>query len=271
MAETVNQTGVALVDGDATGEVPGHGLSGGGEKGLGPPGPALARWLWPPRCLVCRSRGAGGMDLCQACTDALPWLGAACIRCAIPLQGATPGLAAVCGACLQHPPPLAETHAACLYGPPLDRLLPRFKFHHDLAAGYLLAKLMARALRPVTVAWPQPAALLPVPLHPRRLRQRGYDQALELARPLARNLGLPLLGDLLHRVRDTAPQSRLEAVQRQRNLKDAFRIAGTTALPVHVVLVDDVMTTGATLHAAADGLRRAGVARVDAWVCARVP
>ena len=206
MAETVNQTGVALVDGDATGEVPGHGLSGGGEKGLGPPGPALARWLWPPRCLVCRSRGAGGMDLCQACTDALPWLGAACIRCAIPLQGATPGLAAVCGACLQHPPPLAETHAACLYGPPLDR-----------------------------------------------------------------NLGLPLLGDLLHRVRDTAPQSRLEAVQRQRNLKDAFRIAGTTALPVHVVLVDDVMTTGATLLAAADGLRRAGVARVDAWVCARVP
>ncbi len=177
----------------------------------------------------------------------------------------------VCGQCLQRPPPLAETRAACLYGVPLDRLLPRFKFNHDLAGGRLLAQLMAHAFRPLPSRWPQPAALLPIPLHPRRLRQRGYDQALELARPLARALALPLLDAGLTRVRDTAPQSRLDATQRQRNLKGAFRVDRCAALPAHVVLVDDVMTTGATLHAAALALQRAGVTRVDAWVCARVP
>ena len=117
----------------------------------------------------------------------------------------------------------------------------------------------------------RPDALIAIPLHRARLRQRGYDQALELAKPLARALRLPLLPDRLVRDRDTAPQSRLDAVQRRRNLRRAFAVDTTSALPAHVALIDDVMTTGATLHAAAHALQRAGVARVDAWVCARVP
>ncbi len=187
----------------------------------------------------------------------------------LPAAGAITGSgpAQACGQCLQRPPPLAEAHAACLYGFPVDRLLPRFKFHHDLAAGRLLAQLMADAFGPL----PLPQALVPIPLHRARLRQRGYDQALELARPLARLLQLPLLADALRRRRDTAPQSRLDAGQRRRNLRGAFVLQPGATLPAHVVLVDDVMTTGATLHAAATALRRAGVARVDAWVCARVP
>lgn len=107
-----------------------------------------------------------------------------------------------------------------------------------------------------------------MPLHRARLRRRGYDQALELARPLARGLGLPLC-DGLHRVRATAPQSELDARARRRNLRHAFAVQAP--LPPHVALVDDVMTTGATLHAAAQALRRAGVGRIDAWVVARVP
>lgn len=191
------------------------------------------------------------------------------------MPAAMSGQTRVCGACLQHPPPLTETHAACLYGAPLDRLLPRFKFHHDLAAGRLLAQLMVRVFAPLPPAWPRPAALLPVPLHPRRLRQRGYDQALELARPLARELALPLLSHILVRTRDTAAQSRLHAGQRRNNLRDAFRIDadGPThgiALPAHVVLVDDVMTTGATLEGCARALLAAGAARVDVAVVARV-
>jgi ComF family protein len=172
-----------------------------------------------------------------------------------------------CGACLQRPPPLAETHAVFVYGFPLDRLVPRFKFHNDLAAGRLLSELMLESVSGL----PRPSALVPVPLHEARLRQRGYDQALELAKPLARALQVPLLSEALVRTRATAPQSELDAGARRRNLRRAFEIRAGAALPDHVALVDDVMTTGATLEAAAKTLRRAGVARVDAWVCARVP
>ena len=157
--------------------------------------------------------------------------------------------------------------AACVYARPLDRLLPRFKFHGDLATGRLLAQWMLDAAPPL----PPTATLLPVPLHTARLRQRGYDQALELARPLARGLARPLRTDVLHRRRATAAQSELDAADRRRNVRGACAVAADGPLPEHAVLVDDVMTTGATLQAAALALRRAGVARVDAWVCARVP
>lgn len=103
------------------------------------------------------------------------------------------------------------------------------------------------------------------------MRERGYDQALELARPLARALALPLCADRLVRHRATAAQSELHADARKRNVARAFGIAGTESLPAHVALLDDVMTTGATLHAAARTLRAAGVKRIDAWVIARVP
>jgi ComF family protein len=219
--------------------------------------------LWPPRCLACGERGHAARDLCPACLDVLPWNRVACPTCALPL----PMPAAACGACLARRPPLALVHAACVYARPLDRLLPRFKFHGDFAAGRLLSQLMADACDDL----PRPDALVAIPLHRSRLRQRGYDQALELARPLARALDLPLRPDLLVRGRGTAPQSELSAAARRRNLRDAFAVQAGTPLPAHVVLVDDVMTTGATLHAAAIALRRAGVARVDAWVCARVP
>lgn len=225
--------------------------------------------LWPARCLACAEAGHRRHDLCAACLATLPWNHHACAHCAIPLPvaPAQPQGPQVCGDCLQRPPPLQATRAAFVYGAPLDRLLPRFKFHHDLAAGRLLAQLMAHALD----AAERPQALLPVPLHHARLRSRGYDQALELAKPLSRALRVPLLHDALVRARATAQQSQLDAAQRRRNLRRAFVVDGRVALPAHVALVDDVMTTGATLHAAATALKRAGIARVDAWVCARVP
>jgi ComF family protein len=221
------------------------------------------RRAWPAHCLACGGRGEAGRDLCAACHAALPWLRTACPRCALPL----PTPAAACGECLRKPPPLHAVHAPFFYAPPLDRLLPRFKFHGDLAAGRLLAALMLES----APSMPNDAVIVPVPLHHKRLRQRGYDQALELAKPLAVARGLPLRDDLLHRARATAAQSRLHADQRKRNLRNAFEVDASTALPTCVVLIDDVMTTGATLHAAAKGLRRAGVERVEAWVCARVP
>jgi ComF family protein len=244
MPDPVNQTRPRMVDG---------------------PWRRLGAVLWPARCLACGEAGSGGLDLCRPCRATLPWNRRACGRCAIPLPAGDGG--ATCGRCLRRPPPLDQVRSACLYGAPLDRWLPRFKFHHDLAAGRLLAQLLTEACADA----PRPQALVPVPLHRARLRRRGYDQALELAKPLARALDLPLQSRLLQRVRPTVPQSELSAAARRRNLRDAFAVDVVAALPAHVVLVDDVMTTGATLHAAARALRRAGVARVDAWVCARVP
>ncbi len=222
----------------------------------------LGAILWPSRCLLCGEPGAGGLDLCRACHAALPYNRRACPRCALPLAtGATH-----CGACLRRPPPQTGSRAVFLYAAPIDRLLPRVKFHGDLASARLLAALMAHALDDAE----RPQALVPVPLHRTRLRGRGYDQALELARPLARLLRLPLRDDLLLRRRATAAQSTLDVGARRRNVRDAFAIHADAALPMHVAVIDDVMTTGATARAAALALRRAGVARVDVWVCARV-
>jgi ComF family protein len=243
MPDPVNQTRLQAVDG---------------------PWQRLGAALWPARCLACGEAGSGH-DLCPSCCATLPWNHAACMRCALPLPGSDGR--ATCGRCLRRPPPLDLVRSACLYAAPLDRWLPRLKFHQDLAAGRLLAQLLAEACTDA----PRPQAVVPVPLHRARLRQRGYDQALELAKPLARALGLALHPRLLQRARATTPQSELSAAARRRNLRDAFVVAADATLPAHVVLVDDVMTTGATLHAAARALRRAGVARVDAWVCARVP
>ncbi len=223
----------------------------------------LGLWLWPARCLLCEMPASGSRDVCHACAAVLPWNRVACPRCALPL----PHPAEACGQCLRKPPPLTLTHATFVYGFPLDRLLPRFKFHDGLVAGRLLSQWMHETCARLD----RPDALTPIPLHRARLRQRGYDQALELARPLAKSLSLPLRDGLLIRKRHTQPQSRLGALQRRRNLRGAFEVREGIALPRHVALIDDVMTTGATLHAAAKTLLHAGVERVDAWVCARAP
>ena len=170
-----------------------------------------------------------------------------------------------CGACLINPPPF--THAFCPlhYRFPIDCLLPRFKFHGDLAAGELLATLMQWPVDPDDL----PQALVPVPLHRRRLRARGYDQALELARALGRGLHVPLQANALLRHRATDAQTQLGAVERQRNVRDAFVLRPGVALPAHVALVDDVMTTGATLAECARVLLAGGIQRVDVWTIAR--
>jgi ComF family protein len=235
----------------------------------------LGRTLLPSRCLICGEAGCDDHDLCPDCQVALPWNRSACARCGLtmPVLGTVEGLepVAACGRCLKNPPPLERVYATFRYGFPVDRLLPRFKFHHDLASGRELAEAMrSHLVEEFAKQNERPAALIAVPLHARRLRERGYNQALELAKPLAKAFAIPLLRDDLRRVRDNAPQSGLGALARRRNPRGAFAVGGD-ALPAHVALVDDVMTTGATLYECARVLRAAGVRRVDAWVAARVP
>ncbi len=220
----------------------------------------LERVVLPPRCVLCQAPGHFG-DLCAACAHEWPRNDSYCARCAVPL--AKP--AALCGECLRQAPPWDRAWAPFRYAWPLDRLETRFKFHGDLAAGRVLAEAWLR--EPSLVDLPQ--RLLPVPLHRSRLRQRGYNQALELARPLSRALGIDLLPRGLQRRRATPPQSELDGQARRANVRGAFGLAPGLDLPQHVAVVDDVMTTGATLAECARLLKRAGVGRVEVWALAR--
>lgn len=221
----------------------------------------LSSLLLAPCCLVCSGRGHAGLDLCGECSAALPWNRDVCRRCGLPSSAG----ADHCGHCQLSPPPFTLTQAAFRYAFPVDRLLPRFKFHGDLAAGSLLAALMQWSLDLSA----RPALLIPVPLHRSRLRQRGYDQALELARMLAREARVPVCANRLLRRRATQAQTELGASARERNVRGAFALRAGAPLPAHVALVDDVMTTGATLTECANVLLAAGVQRVDVWAVAR--
>lgn len=223
----------------------------------------LHRFVLPLRCLLCGGAGANGIDLCADCAAELPRNRNCCGRCALPLATS----ASLCGQCQRRPPPWDGAWAPFRYGWPLDRLESRYKFANDLAAGRVLSTLWQR--EPCPVALPQ--VLLSVPLHRSRLRQRGYNQALELARPLARALAMPLRHDVMQRLRRTEAQTELDAVGRRRNVRGAFALREGVALPGHVALLDDVMTTGATLAECTGVLKRAGVSRVDVWALARAP
>jgi ComF family protein len=217
--------------------------------------------LFPPHCALCGDAGARGLDLCTGCLADLPFNRPCCSRCALPLP-----VDGDCGHCLTHPPGYALSFALFRYGHPVDHLITALKFHGRLNMARLLGELMVEAL--AGRDRPLPTLLIPVPLHRSRLRARGYNQALELARPLARRLRIALGHQYCARVRATQPQTELSAEQRRQNVHGAFRI--TRPLPArHVAIIDDVVTTGHTVEELAAALQRAGVETVEVWSCAR--
>jgi ComF family protein len=183
------------------------------------------------------------------------------------------GLSApACGACLREPPPFEHTVCATDYGFPWDSLIGDLKFNarEDLAGP--LAQLLSRAVS--AASGPPPDLVVPIPLSPQRLAERGYNQAWELARRTARLQGHTARHDVLLRPSDTAHQAELTRAARQRNLAGAFMVDPRQRSAVQgqrVALVDDVMTTGATAREAASTLLRAGAAAVDLWMLARTP
>jgi ComF family protein len=227
----------------------------------------LAAHLLPPVCTLCGAvgtlRGDHIRDLCPACRDALPWADTQCARCALPLSATN--LEALCGHCQTQPPAFERCLSPFIYQPPLDHLLLGLKFNGHLAQARLLGELMAAWLTAVVDA--PPAHIIPVPLHNTRLRERGFNQAVELARPIARQFNLSLNLTDVSRTRATSPQSELSRKQRLKNIKGAFKVK--QPLSGRVVIVDDVMTTGSTAHELAQTLLNAGAEAVEVWVCAR--
>ena len=217
--------------------------------------------LFPRHCLLCGDP-AHGRALCNGCLADLPYNEIACPRCALPMTAFAP----LCRDCLERPPPFDHACAPLRYAEPAAWLITALKFHRQLACAELLGNLLAERIsaEPTTL----PEVVVPVPLHPSRQRSRGFNQAIEIARPLARRLALPLEIDACRRQRATAVQSELPARQRRANLDNAFRIhAGFQ--PRTVAIVDDVMTTGSTAAALTRALKESGVEEVQVWCCAR--
>lgn len=234
--------------------------------------------LYPPTCVLCGAPGAAGLDLCAGCHADLPLIGPHCARCAQPFSGqknpsgeSGSNAAGLCGRCQREPPPFERCTAAFRYEDPLPTLVGSMKFQSKLNLVRLLGELLADALKDESrrPGWQPPAAILPVPLHPQRLRSRGYNQALELARVVSRRLAIPVDSGCCQRRRPTQAQAELNERRRLTNIRGAFEV--TSEVPRQLAILDDVVTTGATVSELARVLKRAGCEQIDIWALARTP
>ena len=223
--------------------------------------------LIPSSCAMCGS--AGNNALCDGCRKQFfARRSHRCVQCAIPLSDT---YATLCGACTRQPPAFDATIVAADYTPPVDRLVLALKFGNRLELALLMADMLRdAALRAQEL--PLPTKMAAVPLGAQRLAERGFNQALEIAKPLSRALGVVLDAQLALRQRETRAQSLLHPDERQKNIRRAFIVPAKAIDAVrnaHVGVVDDVMTTGETLNELAATLKRFGAARVTNFVFAR--
>lgn len=214
--------------------------------------------LLPQDCYVCGEE-SGERPLCAACDAGLPRLGAPlCPVCALPVPEGR-----ICGACQKSPPRYDATFAAFRYAHPVEHIVQGLKYRHRLPLSGWLADALAACIGPAGVD-----CILSLPLSAQRMRSRGFNQAQEIARPLARRLGIPLLSGACRRVLDTAPQASLPWKARQANIRNAFECS-IDLTGKSIAVVDDVMTTAATLNEFARVLKMHGARRVENWVAAR--
>lgn len=217
--------------------------------------------FFPRVCLLCGYATQRPTHLCLGCEHELPILPEGCPKCADAPHEGEPDC--------PHHPPYDRTFACFSYEGPIAKLITQLKFHASFPPIHLFSQ---RLLAQITTEWyrtrPCPSRLIPLPLHPNRLKIRGFNQALEIAKPLARALPLTLDTQTLVRLKDTAPQTGLKSPERAINLALAFTATRSLA-GEHIALLDDVMTTGQTLTAAALAAKAAGAATIDLWCVAR--
>lgn len=229
-----------------------------------------AQMFLPAVCLLCQECLPDGYPadrFCPSCTDSLPTPPPArCPCCAVAHRTLTPSMHH-CEACLREPPPFTRVHALGPYQGTLRTAIHRFKYREGLILERPLGQLLAATVQTGSDG-DLPNLLVPVPLYPGRLRRRGYNQALQLARQVGRQCGIPVAPAGLRRVRETPPQQSLDARVRRTNLRGAFTISAPVA-GRRVLLIDDVMTTGATARECARVLRQAGATAVDVAVLGR--
>jgi ComF family protein len=228
--------------------------------------PFFARWRdhLPARCLLCTAP-LTGLSLCQGCATDLPWNRRPCLRCGLPLNGHTP-----CEACPQIPFFIRQITSPFVYAPPCDKLILSFKHQARLSHGHILGHLLAEHLARTSAARSGiPDAIIPVPLHWRRLQQRGFNQSRVLAGIISDRLDLPVC-PWIRRSLKTSSQQQLGRHQRLHNLAGAFSLSRAVD-GLHIALVDDVVTTGSTISAIGERLHAAGAKTIEVWCLARTP
>ena len=228
----------------------------------------LCSKLFPFTCVVCRKLSDRRQDLCQACLQDLPIIEQSCPRCANKITSifSLQKEALLCGNCLSDPPPFQRTNALFVYEAPVISFILNLKFKQQLVYARILGELMAEKIRhsgELSVT-----CILPVPLHEKRLRERGFNQALELARPIAAAFNLKIDTDRVKRVQNTAPQMSLPAKKRETNLKHAFSTQYSFT-GERIAILDDVMTTGATVSELSRVLLEKNAAHIEIWCIAR--
>ncbi len=241
---------------------------------------AVLDLVFPPACVLCGGALEGetragsvrwrGHGLCETCARSLPWPGTTCCpTCARPMASpVTP--VHVCGDCLLDPPPFASARALLIYREEIFQVIHQMKYGPKPYLARFFGELMGRVFAPA-VNGLAPDGLLPVPLHPKRLRQRGFNQASLMARRIERHTGIPVREEFMERSRWTPPQVGLSRADREANVRGAFRVRDPHQVRgKRWLLVDDVFTTGSTLREAAKVLRRAGASQVHVVVLARV-
>lgn len=234
------------------------------------PAPDEPYRLLPDLCVTCLAPDTMN-GLCQGCRQDLPSNTMACYRCGLPLTLAAPAADLICGECLKRPPAFSHAFIPWCYQFPVDRMIGQYKYRgqRQLVRPLLADFAVLAQQRMAEPPGPRPQLLVPAPMHRKRQRKRGFNQAADIAEALSLATGIPWDAELLRRSRATAAQSGLDRRQRLSNLKGVFEVTGE--VPAHVVLVDDVVTTGATARTLATLLQRHGAKTVEIWALARTP
>ncbi|MCK5917942.1 MAG: ComF family protein [Cocleimonas sp.] len=224
--------------------------------------------FFAPCCVLCDAKVTGAISLCEPCLEDLPRIKTTCYQCGLPLESKLE--ASLCGQCQQSLPPIDYLISSLHYAYPVGYLVSQLKFQRDLTYAKIFAQLLLTTLQQQYKARHSelPEIIIPVPLHKKRSRQRGFNQALEIARPIAKELNIPILVNAIERIKHTEAQSLLSALERRKNLHNSF-VFSKPITAEHIVLVDDVVTTGTTVYELATLLKKSGVKKVGVWAVAR--
>ena len=222
--------------------------------------------LFPCRCIFCQQTVKHSFEVCPSCYQALPHNEVCCVRCALPLAEDISN-AVLCGRCIQQAPAFDYAHSLFRYEDDIIGLVHQLKFAEKIGFARSIGEMLLMQLLKTNE---KPDCVLPVSLHKSRLRQRGFNQSIEISRVLAKKLAIPIEHTAVVRQRRTAAQTGLNAKQRQKNIKGAFTVVRDINYK-HVLIVDDVMTTGATVNELAKVLKKNKVERVGVLSIARAP